>query len=329
MRTRLAGALALMIGATLLVGGVAAAKGPVSVVAPSVPASTSGPCNPLNFGCTVFGASAFGFRAANSGATGYGVIALTVGNTGTSGVFGQGTSADSNGVIGVANNGASAFGVWGLSTSGYAGYFSGNVQVAGNLSVTGAKSFVIDHPLDPANKYLYHAAVEAPDMMNLYTGIVALDKKGTAWVELPSYFEALNKDFRYTLTAVGAPGPNLYIVQEIKGNRFRIAGGTGGMKVSWMVTGTRNDPYAQAHPMKAEVAKSSAERGTYLYPEGYGQSKMKGVTYQKEQQALAAASVATAGIDKATLEKVKNARQPNSADAGSNKQAPDMSKDIP
>jgi hypothetical protein len=33
----------------------------------------------------------------------------------------------------------------------------------------------------------------------------------------PDWFSALNKDFRYQLTAIGAPGPNLYIAEEISG----------------------------------------------------------------------------------------------------------------
>ena len=52
-------------------------------------------------------------------------------------------------------------------------------------------------------------------MKNVYDGIVILDNKGEAEVELPDWFGALNKDFRYQLTAIGAPGPNLYIAEEI------------------------------------------------------------------------------------------------------------------
>jgi hypothetical protein len=74
----------------------------------------------------------------------------------------------------------------------------------------------IDHPLDPANKYLYHSFVESPDMKNVYDGLVALDENGEAEIELPDWFGALNKDFRYQLTAIGAPGPNLYIAEDIR-----------------------------------------------------------------------------------------------------------------
>ncbi len=52
-------------------------------------------------------------------------------------------------------------------------------------------------------------------MKNVYDDAVVLDDKGEAEIELPNWFGALNKDFRYQLTAIGAPGPNLYIAEEI------------------------------------------------------------------------------------------------------------------
>ena len=52
---------------------------------------------------------------------------------------------------------------------------------AHRVLVTGPnKPFVIDHPLDPANKYLYHASVESPDVMNIYNGNVVTDANGRA-----------------------------------------------------------------------------------------------------------------------------------------------------
>src|ERR1035437_10514950 len=79
---------------------------------------------------------------------------------------------------------------------------NGNVNIAGNLS-KGGGSFKIDHPLDPANKYLYHSFVESPDMMNVYNGNVVTDATGEAIVPLPEWFETLNRDFRYQLPVIG------------------------------------------------------------------------------------------------------------------------------
>jgi hypothetical protein len=220
--------------------------------------------------------------------SGNGVFGLTT--TGSSnGVYGQSDGADGNGVFGYANNGSAAWGVYGSnsnngagvsgysykgfgvrgqSDSGFAGKFVGNVDITGTLSKA-AGSFKIDHPLDPANKYLYHSFVESPDMKNLYDGIAVLGSNGTAVVELPAWFGALNKDVRYQLTCIGAFEP-VYVADEVKDNRFTIAGGSPGRKVSWMVTGVRNDAFARAHRIPVEEEKGAEERGRYLHPGAFG-----------------------------------------------------------
>jgi hypothetical protein len=146
----------------------------------------------------------------------------------------------------------------------------------GNLDVTGAitagtKDFKIDHPLDPQNKFLYHGSVESSEMMTIYTGNVNLDNGGEAIVSLPEWFEALNTDFRYQLTSIGAAAPNLHIHEEIANHQFSVAGGAPGMKVSWQVTAVRHDAYAKAHPLVVEVDKSVQERGHYRHPDVFGQ----------------------------------------------------------
>ncbi len=143
------------------------------------------------------------------------------------------------------------------------------LHVNGNLS-KGGGSFKIDHPLDPANKYLYHSFVEAPDMMNIYNGRAVLNERGRAEVIMPDYFEALNRDFRYQLTAIGAPAPNLHIAQEISDGLFAISGGQPGQVVCWSVTGIRQDVYANANRIPVEEEKAAADRGTYLHPQAFG-----------------------------------------------------------
>jgi hypothetical protein len=161
------------------------------------------------------------------------------------------------------------------------------VKITGNLEKAGG-SFKIDHPLDPANKYLCHSFVESPDMKNVYDGVVVLDNKGKAEIKLPDWFGILNKDFRYQLTAIGAPGPNLYIAEEISNtttsnknnnSRFKVAGGTSGMKVSWQVTGIRRDPWANANRIQVEEDKPAKERGYYLHPDVYGQPEERGISH--------------------------------------------------
>jgi hypothetical protein len=185
-----------------------------------------------------------------------------------------------------AGTGSTAYGIYGAKSgtgTGYAGYFQGAVHVAGTLSKA-AGAFKIDHPLDPENKYLQHSFVESPDMMNVYSGEVELDATGAATVTLPTYFEALNRDFRYQLTCIGGYAP-VYIAERISGNQFKIAGGTPGLAISWQVTGVRQDAYAKAHRIQVEVDKPANERGTYIAPEEHGQPLSKHVNWEQMREA--------------------------------------------
>jgi len=158
----------------------------------------------------------------------------------------------------------------GITVNG-ASSIDGDLWVGGTLSKAGG-SFKIDHPLDPKNKYLYHSFVESPDMKNIYDGVVTLDNNGSAIVKLPDWFEALNKDFRYQLTCIGGFA-NVYISKEILNNKFVISGGRPGLKISWQVTGIRKDPWANKHRIPVEMDKPVNEKGKYLFPELYQQSK--------------------------------------------------------
>lgn len=166
------------------------------------------------------------------------------------------------------------------NVSSYAGYFQGKTHINGTLSKLGG-SFKIDHPLNPANKYLQHSFVESPDMMNVYNGNAILDEAGEAIVTLPDYFDALNRDFRYQLTSVGAPAPNLHIASRIGAaglpNQFTIAGGAPDTEVSWQVTGIREDPWANAHRIEVEVDKPANEQGYYLTPVEHGMAASAGI----------------------------------------------------
>jgi hypothetical protein len=94
--------------------------------------------------------------------------------------------------------------------STYAGLFEGDVTVNGTLRKS-SDHFVIDHPLDPAGKFLEHSVVESDEMKNVYDGVVTLDRRGSAVVRLSPWFEALNTRFRYQLTPIGGPAPNLHV----------------------------------------------------------------------------------------------------------------------
>ncbi len=220
------------------------------------------------------------FYGGNIGAAGF--VAQDFGNAyALIGLYGEAAAVNVNegtriGVYGLADGGRFSIGLYGTGVgapSNRAALLEGNTEIIGFLSKS-AGTFKIDHPLDPENKYLYHSFVESPDMMNVYNGNVVTDENGRAVVELPSYFEALNKDFRYQLTPVGARA-TLWVEREIENNRFLVASDVPGVKVSWQVTGVRKDPFAEAYRVKAEVEKPADERGTLLHPEVYGQGPEK------------------------------------------------------
>ncbi len=203
------------------------------------------------------------------------------------GIYGQ-AYADGTaiGTYGVANGYTTAgvgtkYGVYGVAVNGatnYSGYFAGNVSVTGSIS-KGSGTFKIDHPLDPENKYLYHSFVESPDMMNIYNGNITTDANGFATVEMPDYFEALNKEFRYQLTCIGTFAQAI-VKEEMGGNKFMIQTNQPNVKVSWQVTGVRHDKYADAHRVVPEVAKEQQNKGKYLHPKEWGQSETKEINYE-------------------------------------------------
>jgi hypothetical protein len=219
--------------------------------------------------------------------TGVGVIGMNSADGGT-GVYGQsnGSGIDSFGVSGFAPTGVQGYastntgtgvsgssnagiGVLALSNSGTALQVDGTSDFTGKMSKPGG-SFKIDHPVDPAHKYLYHSFVESPDMMNVYNGTVALDGDGRATVELPEWFEALNRDYRYQLTPIGSPAPELHISRKVEDGKFSVAGGKADQEVSWQVTGIRQDAWANANRIPVEVDKPEEDRGRYMHPELFG-----------------------------------------------------------
>ena len=226
-----------------------------------------------------------GLTSFGSGLGGVGVRA----SGGTSNNGGSGVRAAGGISTGVGNPGGigiEAFGGTGGAGGavGLAGKFNGNVQVTGTLS-KGGGAFKIDHPLDPENKYLYHSFVESPDMMNIYNGNISTDENGDAVVELPEYFGALNKDFRYQLTVVGTFAQAI-VAEKIRGNRFRIKTSAPNVEVSWQVTGIRNDAFARKSRIPVEEDKVETERGYYLHPEAFGQPEEKSVNRARDSERM-------------------------------------------
>jgi hypothetical protein len=241
-------------------------------------------------GSGVYGGSTSGFGVfgESSGAGLSGVYGISHSSSG-SGVVGEtyvgslyGTPKGA-GVTGIAHVGGTSIHGIAVDGAGEAGFFDGDVDITTDLHVSGTKNFKIDHPLDPTNRYLVHASIESPDVKNLYDGNITTDANGDAAVTLPTYFEALNRDFRYQLTAIGQFAQAI-VSSKIKGNQFTIKTDKPNVEVSWQVTGIRQDAYMKAHPMVVEQDKPANERGTYQHPELFGQPEEKGLSWSQNPE---------------------------------------------
>lgn len=219
------------------------------------------------------------FRGGNGAFQGGdGVDAIAGSGTGVVAFGGNGNS--SNGTT--AGDGIDAYA--GTDFNSFAGYFVGDVLVTG--TITGAvKDFKIDHPQDPANKYLVHASVESSEMMNIYSGNVTTDGQGHATVQLPKWFETLNTDFRYALTVIGQFAQAI-VASEISQSQFGISTDKPNVKVSWQVTAVRHDAFAKAHPLVVEQPKEARVRGFYLNPELYGASPEKQIEWARHPETM-------------------------------------------
>ncbi|MCC6358986.1 MAG: hypothetical protein IT450_09595 [Phycisphaerales bacterium] len=274
------------------------------------------------------GGPAVGVYGSSGSSGGYAVRALSSATSGLSyGVYSISQSSDGRGVYGYASSDSGSTyggrfesdsptgrGVYGYVNStgasdtpqGVRGYCSTAtagyaIYASGDMGASGTKSFRIEHPSDPENKYLLHYSVESPEVLNAYSGMVTLDGSGEAVVELPAYFASINKEPRYALTAVGAAMPNLHVAEEISeaalriGEQtgpgetpplcsFRIAGGAPRSKVSWRVEAVRNDLRMRLHGAPVEREKTGPERGRYQHPEYFGQPPEKGMDYDAERE---------------------------------------------
>jgi hypothetical protein len=173
------------------------------------------------------------------------------------GVYGAALARDSAGIFADARDAApGAHALWAEGRT--------HVNAQASHAATG---FKIDHPDHPAEQYLSHAGVESNERKNVYDGVARLNGVGRAVVQLPDWFESLNADARYQLTAIGAAMPNLHVSQAIAGNQFEIAGGVANQHVSWQVTGVRQDIWSASHPLAVEEHKRHGEAGRLLHPD--------------------------------------------------------------
>jgi len=204
---------------------------------------------------------------------GGGNSSVTVGGTGAT-FLGGNAEYGGEGIIATGGNNGSAD----------AGAFYGDIYVTGS-SVSVRDELKIDHPLDPANKYLLHASVESSETMNIYSGNVTTDDGGLATVQLPEWFEALNKDFRYQLTVIGQFAQAI-VSGKVASHQFGIQTDKPNVEVSWQITGIRQDAYATAHPLVVEQEKDARERGHYIHPELYGAPEQQSIQWARHPEVM-------------------------------------------
>jgi hypothetical protein len=270
--------------------------------------ATGGPGNGVSFitqgGTGVVGSGGLGqhLAAGGTGVMGVGGRSLdTSGDSSGAGVVGIGgdnnqtTSFFNQGGIGVTAQGGSVSGTdnsggvgmlalggtgFGGANQGRAAIFAGDVDLRGNLNVSGTKNFRIDHPLYPEDKYLVHAAIESSEALNVYSGNTVTDTNGDAVITLPEWFEAVNRDLRYQLTVLGTFAQAI-IAEKVKQNRFTIKTNAPNVEVSWQVTGVRSDPSMLEHPFQSVEDKNGRERGYYVDPKAYNQPEQRGIDWAR------------------------------------------------
>jgi hypothetical protein len=236
------------------------------------------------------GRGVYGLASASNG-TAYGGYFQSNADQGAA-VYGKATSLSTlNGLVQYGGlfiaDGPNGRGVWGIhsnSAAGGAGVVGQNsngfgVFAYGDMGCSGNKSFQIDHPLDPENKYLRHYCAEGPEPRNVYQGHVTTGANGYAWIDLPDYFNEINRDPEYTLTVIDSSDDFVLakVTHKVEANRFQIRTSKPGVLVSWRVEGIRNDLWVQRHGAPVEVDKEGWEKGKYQHPELYGAGRDMGL----------------------------------------------------
>jgi len=140
------------------------------------------------------------FTSSNVGVFGKGTTSTSYGGYFEGGHSGN-YSSNNVGVVGVCGNGTNLaydfVGVygWANTTNSWYGYGvvgEGNwygVFAIGDIDASGIKWFLIDHPLDPENKYLRHACPESPEVLNFYRGVATWMRMARRRYNSPNTFQ--------------------------------------------------------------------------------------------------------------------------------------------
>ena len=153
------------------------------------------------------------------------------------------------------------FSVTGAQKSEYAvgGFYVDSGYVAGNFSVSGTKSFRIQHPIFE-NKMLVHASLEGPTADVFYKGKSKLIN-GQIEISLPDYFEPLTEENEriaiVTPIIKNNDGTSVALgATEIKNGKFKVyqldGSSNSNQEFYWLVQATRKNVEMEVEPDKNE-----------------------------------------------------------------------------
>ena len=123
---------------------------------------------------------------------------------------------------------------------------------------TGAKTFVIDHPVNE-NKYLVHACLEGPEAGVYYRGIDEVNEGGCCIVRLPEYVSSFTTDATPHITPIFSGKIRTLNVSLVKNNCFTVYGEPG--PFTWILYARRQS--IEVEPLKSEV--NVRGEGPYKY----------------------------------------------------------------
>lgn len=153
----------------------------------------------------------------------------------------------------MADVGDLAYGVWGLSHNGYAGFFDGRVHIKGNLTLTGTKAAVVRDG-DGTLRTLY--TVESPESWFEDFGFGQL-VDGQAQIELDSVFADVVEDGPYHVFISEYDGSDGLYVTERTSSSFVVRARESGVdrEFSYRVAAKRKDVEATRFEVMEESGK--------------------------------------------------------------------------
>jgi hypothetical protein len=72
----------------------------------------------------------------------------------------------------------------------------------------------------------------------------------------------------------------------VQNHEFAIRSSVPNVKVSWQITGVRQDAFAKANPLVVEEEKDAQLKGFYLHPELYGAPAEKQTEWARHPHAM-------------------------------------------